>query len=227
MYNLNTCNSQHWPFSHTESLTQQLSQQRSPMSPFMTQHLRHKSSCGHFTKQCTRNYFETKKNTGSSVQSWKSDITVHNFILTQHLKLEGNLENPSTSEKTRMHSKELFQKNPTCFPQKFFLYKSRDTVPNPAVDKDIGLLFEAGLSCRSRPMAAVPGALSRAAAPWPSCTLGLGLQSPTSMRFCLQGSLSLIVTYKPERSRANWIHRAPKPAHSADMSFINLNMWTF
>lgn len=109
------------------------------------------------------------------------NLTGQNSILSQHLKLEGNLENPSTDEKTRMHSKELFQKNPICFPQKFFLRKSRDTAPNPAVDRDIGLLLVAGLSCRSSPTAAVPWAASRAAAPRSSCTPGLGLQTLLSM----------------------------------------------
>lgn len=149
------CNSQHWPLSHTESLTQQLSQQRSPMSPSMTQHLRHESLCGHFIKQCTRNYKKERKRQEASLQSWKSDITVHNSILTQHLKLNGNLENPSIYEKIKMHNKELFQKkkkkSPICSPQKFCLHKSGDSVPNPAVDKDIGLLLVAGLSGRSSP----------------------------------------------------------------------------
>lgn len=78
----------------------------------------------------------------------------------------------------RMHNKELFQRNHICLPQKLLLHKSSDTVPNPAVDKDIGLLLVAGLSCRSSLMAAVPWAVSRAAAPRSSCTPGLGLQTP-------------------------------------------------
>lgn len=153
---------------------------------------------------------------------------MHNSILTQHLKLEGNLENPSTYETIRMHNKELFQKNPICFPQEFLLHKSSDTVPNPAAAKDIGLLLVAGLSCSSSLMAAVPWAEQSSCSPVQLLTRAGAADTHIQalLWFCLQGSLALIMTHKPERSRANWIHRAPKAAHSASVQVQATSAWT-
>lgn len=79
---------------------------------------------------------------------------------------------------------ELFRKNCICFPQKFFLHKSSDTVHNPAVDNSIKLLLVPCLSCRSSMTAPVPWAATRSGcspAQLYSCTPGLVVQTPTSM----------------------------------------------
>lgn len=140
--------------------------------------------------------------------SSKSDITVNNSILTQHLKQQGNLENHSAYRKTRrthiplINDMELFQKNRICFPQKFFLHKSSDTVPNPAVGNTIKPQLVPGLSCRSSMWAPVPWAVTRA-----GCSAAARrvwwCHVHTLFCFCLQGSLSLIMIHKPERSHAN------------------------